>query len=93
MIEKREAIALRSKAISTAKDVCEVCGKGALLLVRTKPEFDFRKYFITGKLEQRELCAVCQSCSERMVARSRQDHTGSITYCSITASGQIIEYR
>lgn len=92
MIETRTAIAMRGRTLSNAKDVCEVCGKGGLLLVRTRPDFEYRKYMVTGKIEQKELCAVCRSCSDQMIARSMQDN-GAFAYCSITASGHIIEYR
>lgn len=93
MIEKRTAIEMRSRTLRNAKDVCQMCGRSTLLIVRTNQFFNYRRYLETGKIEQRELSAVCPSCEERMINRSDVNQNGFAVYCRIFPTGEVIEYR
>lgn len=93
MIETRKAIQLRSRTIRQAKDLCEECGKSSLLIVRTNQRFNYGNYIKTGRIEQRELSAVCAGCFERMARQTKDGRNNAMAYCRITPTGQVIEYR
>lgn len=93
MIEKRAAIEMRSRTLRNAKDVCQMCGRSTLLIVRTNQFFNYRRYLETGKIEQRELSAVCARCSDNLILRANQNNVGFTGYCRITPEGRVIEYR
>lgn len=93
MIEKRQGLLMRSMAKEKANNMCEECGRGAPLMVRTNQFFNYKKYLTTGKIELRELSAVCPNCSKNMNLQSSRMQSGATVYCRIAPDGSVIEYR